>query len=93
LQAHPDNQANQAKMVLTEAPALLASLVAPDLLVLKVNLVLPDSLAALAAQDQLDQSADLDLKVNQDHQASPVAPDLLDLKEDPDLKVARDLQA
>ena len=77
-------------MVLTEAPAFLDSPVALDLLVLKVNLVLPASLAALVAQDQLDPSVDPDLKVNQERQVSPVALDLLDLKEDPDPKVAQD---
>ena len=77
-------------MVLTEAPALLDSPVALDLLVLKVNLVLPASLAALVAQDQLDPSVDPDLKVNQARQVFPVALDLLDLKEDPDPKVAQD---
>jgi hypothetical protein len=77
-------------MVLTEAPALLDSPVALDLLVLKVNLVLPASLAALVAQDQLDPLVDPDLKVNQARQVSPVALALLDLKEDPDPKVAQD---
>lgn len=89
-QVDPDSQANQAKTVLTEAPAVPDSLAAQDLSVLKANLVHLVSLAALVAQGRLAPSVDPDLKVNQVRQASPAALALLDLREDPDLKVARD---
>jgi hypothetical protein len=88
LQVVPDNQANQAKMVLTEDQELLVALVSRDLLDLKVNQVRQDSQAALVVQDLLGRLAFRDLKANQANQDSLAAQAQLDLLEDQDHKEA-----
>jgi hypothetical protein len=82
----PDNQAIQAKMVLTEVPALLASQADPDQLDLRENPVLQVSMADLDQLDPLDRSVAPDLKVNQVQLVYPVDQDLKDHKEAPDHK-------